>query len=446
MAYTKVVIIGGGFGGLNAAKKLKKADVNVLMIDRCNHHVFQPLLYQVASAALSSGNIASPIREILRHQQNTSVIMATIGKIDLKNKQVVAVNGDTFPYDFLIIAVGATHSYFGHPEWEANAPGLKTIADAIRIRERILLAFERAERCDSYTQAANYLRFVIVGGGPTGVEMAGAVAEIAHKTMFKNFRKIKPEQSEIYLVEGESRILMAYPPELSAKAEVALEKMGVKVLTNSYVTNVDEHCVHLHDKVIETHNVIWAAGNEAAPVLKTLDVPLDKQGRVIVEGDLSIKGYPNVFVIGDAAHAEDEAGKTYPGIAPVAIQQGKYVADAIKANVPLDQRPRFKYFDKGMMATIGKAKAVAVVGSFKFSGFFAWLAWGLIHILYVISFENKLVVMMQWFFLYLRNKRQQRLIVRPINDFHDEGVIDDSPIVADKYHEWIVETESVKKN
>lgn len=437
MAYTKVIIVGCGFAGLNAAKKLKKADVNLLILDRTNHHVFQPLLYQVASAALSPGNIATPIRQILRSQENTTVYMATIDSVNLEKKYVQAANGDIFNYDYLILAPGATHSYFGHPEWEAFAPGLKTIPDAIRIRERVLLAFERAERCDSFKEASNYLRFVIVGGGPTGVEMAGAVAEIAHKTLFKNFRKIKPEQSEIYLIEGQPYILSSYPPKLSEIARRDLEKMGVKVLTSTRVTDIDEHCVHLHDKVIETHNVIWAAGNEAAPVLKTLGVPLDRQGRVIVEPDLSLQGHPEVFVIGDAAYATDEEGNPYPGIAPVAIQQGKFVAEAIAMKIPPDQRPRFHYFDKGTMATIGKAKAVAMIGKVSFSGFFAWLAWGFIHMLYLISFENRLLVMMQWMFWYITGKRQQRLIVRPINDFHDEGVIDDSPIMIDKYHQMM---------
>ncbi|MFA6916451.1 MAG: NAD(P)/FAD-dependent oxidoreductase [Parachlamydiales bacterium] len=432
MAYTKVIIIGGGFGGLNAAKALRKADIDLLVVDKTNHHVFQPLLYQVASAALSSGNIAAPIREILRHQSNTSVLMATIDKIDLANKEIRALNGDTYKYDYLIIAPGSNHSYFGHNEWEAFAPGLKTIPDAVRIRERILLAFEMAERCDSYTEAANYLRFVIVGGGPTGVEMAGAIAEIAHKSMFKNFRKIKPEQSEIYLIEGTDQILNTYPPRLSDVAKRDLEKMGVQVLTSKKVTNINERGVFLGDELIETHNVIWAAGNETSPLLKTLGTPLDRMGRAIVEHDLSVPGHPEVFVIGDAALTKSADGNPLPGIAPVAIQQGKYVAKIIASNTPSDQRQPFKYFDKGMMATIGKAKAIALVGSFGFSGFFAWLAWGLIHIFYLVSFENRSLVMMQWMFWYFTGKRQQRLIARPINDYHDEQILDEPQIGHEK--------------
>lgn len=422
----KVLIIGGGFGGLNTAKALKKADADILIIDRTNHHVFQPLLYQVASAALSPGNIAAPIREIVRNQANTSVIMANINHVDLNKKFVETSSNEVFKYDYLILAPGSTHSYFGHSEWEEFAPGLKTIADAVRIRERILLAFERAERCDSFAQAANYLRFVIVGGGPTGVEMAGSIAEIAHKTMFKNFRKIKPEQSEIFLIEGENHILNTYPVKLSERAQRDLEKMGVRVLTDKKVTNVTAHGVQLDNEFIETHNVIWAAGNEASPLLKTLGVPLDKQGRVIVEPDMSIKGYPDTFVIGDAAHALGPNGQPFLGIAPVAIQQAKYVAQIIEHKIPQDKRIPFKYFDKGTMATIGKAKAVATFGKLQFSGFFAWLTWGMVHILYLVSFENRVLVMMQWMFWYFSSKRQQRLIARSIHDYHDENILDDT--------------------
>lgn len=426
MAYIKVVIIGGGFGGINAAKGLKKADVDLLVIDQTNHHVFQPLLYQVASAALAPENIAAPIREILRKQRNTSVTMDTIEEVDLANKQIKSTSGETYKYDYLIIATGACHSYFGHNEWEAYAPGLKTIPDAIRIRERILLAFERAERCDSYSEAANYLRFVIVGGGPTGVEMAGAIAEIARKSLFDNFRKIKPEQSEIYLIEGTDRILNTYPPKLSETAKKDLEKMGVNVMTNKKVTSVDEHGVHLGDEFIETHNVIWAAGNMTSPLVTTLGVPLDRLGRVIVEHDLSVPGHPEVFVIGDAGLSKNKQDEPLPGIAPVAIQEGKYVANIIAKKIPFDQRPPFQYFDKGMMATIGKAKAIAVVGKMAFSGFFAWLAWGLIHIFYLVSFQNRSLVMMQWMFWYFTGKRQGRLITRPMNEYHDERIVTDA--------------------
>lgn len=429
MAYTKVVIIGGGFGGLHVAQNLKNADVDVLVLDKTNHHVFQPLLYQVASAALAPGNIAAPIRQILRRQKNATVIMANITNIDLHKKLVISANGESFRYDYLVLAPGTSHSYFGHPEWEAYAPGLKTIADGLRIRERILLAFERAERCDSFSQAANYLRFVIVGGGPTGVEMAGAIAEIARKTMFNNFRKIKPEQSEIYLIEGGPHLLGAFPEKLAERARKDLEQMGVKVLTNTFVTQIDENGVWLGDRFIETHDIIWAAGNEASPLLKTLGVPLDKQGRVIVQPDLSIKDHPEVFVIGDAAHTKGKDDQPLPGIAPVAIQQGKYVARTIATQLAPDKRLPFKYFDKGMMATIGRAKAIAKVGSLQFGGYPAWLAWGLIHIAYLVTFENRVLVMIQWFFWYLTGKRQQRIISRPVYDYHDEKIINDKPLI-----------------
>jgi len=428
MRKTKVIIIGGGFGGLNAAKKLRKADVEILMIDKTNHHVFQPLLYQVASAALSPGNIAVPLREILYRQDNTTVIMAHISKIDKEKKCVIASNGDIYPYDYLIVAVGAHHSYFGHDDWAPHAPGLKTISDAVRIRERILLAFECAERLGGGPETMKYLRFVIVGGGPTGVEMAGAIAEIAHHTMFRNFRFIKPELSEIYLVEGEKQILPPYSPKLAGIAQEDLEKMGVKVICGNHVTNITPESVSIGDQVIETTNVIWAAGNKAAPVLQTLDVPQDRGGRVIVGPDLSIPDHPEIFVIGDAAHALDEEGKPLPGIASVAIQQGIYAAKLIKKQVPHKKRKPFLYFDKGTMATIGKAKAVAVVGKKEFSGFFAWLAWGLIHIFYLISFRNRLIVMMQWFFWYLTGRRHVRLIKPAIEENEKGDTITDTGI------------------
>jgi NADH dehydrogenase len=424
MAYAKVIIIGGGFGGINAAKKLAKADVDLLIIDRTNYHVFQPLLYQVATAALSSGNIAAPIRGMLRHQKNTSVVMAEISNIDLAKRQVSATNGDTFNYDYLIVAPGVRPSYFGHPEWEENAPGLKTLADAERIRERILLAFESAERCDSFTEAANYLRFVIIGGGPTGVEMAGDIATIAHKTMFKNFRKIKPEQAEIYLIEGSSHILGTYPTRLSERAQRDLEKMGVRVITGERVSAIDNKGVYLGNRFIETYNVIWAAGNAASPLLETLGAPLDRSGRVRVEPDMSIKGHPEVFVIGDAACAIGADGQPLPAIAPTAVQQGKYVANLIAKKIPVNERPPFVYFDKGTMATIGNGKAIATLGKLQLTGFIAWMAWAFVHIFYLVSFQHRIIVMWQWFFWYLTGKRQQRIITGPSVTPHDEDIIE----------------------
>lgn len=410
MSYTKVVIIGGGFGGLNAAKMLKNAPLDVLILDKTNHHLFQPLLYQVATAALSPGEIAYPIREIFRKQKNAMVIMGEAVSIDKDKKEVVLANGDKVHYDYLILSVGARHSYFGNDKWEPFAPGLKTISDALHIRERILSSFEKAERIDSITEAAKFMNFVVIGGGPTGVEMAGAIAEIAHTTLFNNFRRIKPETSKIYLVEALPHILPVYSTMLSEKAKAELEKLGVRVLTGKKVTNINTEGVQIEDQFIESKNVIWAAGNQASPLLKTLNVPLDRPGRVIVEPDLSVPGHPEIFVIGDAACAMDKDGKPLPGIAPTAIQQGKYVGKIIKQNLPKDKRPPFQYWDKGSMATIGKGKAIAVMGKIQLSGLLAWLAWGFIHILYLIGFRNRIGVIIEWITVFITGQRGVRLI------------------------------------
>jgi NADH:ubiquinone reductase (H+-translocating) len=419
MKNLRVIIIGGGFGGLNAAKSLKKAAVDLLVLDKSNHHLFQPLLYQVATAALSPGNIATPIREVLAKQTNATVYLADIASIDKNEKQVIAANGDTYPYDYLILAPGATHSYFGHPEWEKSAPGLKTLTDAINIRSRILLSYERAERCENSREAEKFMRFVIVGAGPTGVEMAGAIAEIAHQSLVRNFRHIKPEQTHIYLVEGLDQVLPSFPKDLADKAQKELEKLGVQVFLNTFVTNITSQGVYVGDLFFETPNVIWAAGNEASPLLKSLHTPLDKYGRALVHHDLSIPGHPEIFVIGDAACNHDKSGKVLPGIAPVAIQQGRYVAKLIKGQIPSDKRPPFVYFDKGMMATVGRAKAIVMTGKLKFSGFIAWTMWCFVHIVYLITFSNRLLVMFQWFFLYLFNQRRIRLITRPVTEEDD---------------------------
>lgn len=410
MSYTRVVVIGGGFGGLNITKSLKKAPLDIILLDKTNHHLFQPLLYQVATAALSPGEIAYPIREIFRKQKNTMVIMGEATSIDKEKKQVILANGDSIHYDYLVVAAGARHSYFGNDAWESYAPGLKTISDALKIRERILSSFEKAERIDSITEAAKFMNFVVIGGGPTGVEMAGAIAEIAHTTLFDNFRRIKPETSKIYLIEAFPHILPVYSESLSEKAKRELEHLGVKVLTGKKVTNITAEGVQVEDMFIESTNVIWAAGNQAAPLLKTLNVPLDRQGRVIVEGDLSIPGHPEIFIIGDAANATGKDGKPLPGIAPTAIQQGRYVAKIIKDNVAKDKRPPFQYFDKGSMATIGRGKAVAAVGKIQIEGFLAWLMWGVIHILYLIGFRNRLGVIIEWIAVFLTGQRGVRLI------------------------------------
>ncbi len=410
MAYTRVVIVGGGFGGLNCAKHLKKTKLDILLIDKTNHHLFQPLLYQVASAALSPGEIAIPIREIVRKQSNTSVIMGDVVQVDKKLRQIVLRNGDRIGYDFLVLAVGARHSYFGNDAWEQFAPGLKTVKDALHIREEILISFEKAERLDSISEAAKYLNFVIIGGGPTGVEMAGAIAEIAHKTMFKNFRRIRPEKSKIYLIEAAPQILPVYPEKLALRAKRDLESLGVFVITGKKVTNVNADGVQVEETFYPCKNIIWAAGNQAAPLLKTLEVPLDRAGRVVVEPDLSIPGNPEIFVIGDAAAAMGKDGKPLPGIAPTAIQQGAYVAKIIKKGIPKESRPAFRYFDKGSMATIGKAKAVAMVGKLQMTGIVAWCMWCFIHIVYLIGFRNRLAVMIEWIIFYLTGQRGARLI------------------------------------
>lgn len=419
MALPKVIIIGGGFGGLSAAQALKKAPVEVLLIDRANYHCFQPLLYEVATAVLSSADISSPIREILARQPNATVLLADIVKVEKEKQQVIAENGDRYPYDYLILSPGARHSYFNHPEWEPLAPGLKTLNDALAIRERIILSYERAERCHDHAEAVKFLRFVVIGGGPTGVEMAGAIAEIAHLSLVRNFRNIKPEETKIYLIEGKDQILPSYPKKLAIKAEDDLKKLGVEVLLNTYVTDIRADGVEIGDKFLESPNVIWAAGNQASPLLKTLAVPLDRNGLAIVNPDLSIPGYPNIFVIGDAAFCKDKNGNSLPGVAPVATQQGRYVAKLIKNKIPSTQRTPFRYLNKGMMATIGKNKAVAVVGNLNISGYFAWLAWCFIHILFLISFTNRFLVMLHWCYLYLFNQRRIRLITRPVSDFDD---------------------------
>lgn len=416
MANTKVLILGGGFAGLNAAKALGNTKFDVWIIDKTNHHLFQPLLYQVASASLSPGDIAVPIREILSPYENVTVIMGEVVEIDKKNHQVVLRNGDRIGYEYLIVALGARHSYFGNDLWERYAPGLKTLADALKVRERILLSFEKAERCDSISEAKKYLNFVIIGGGPTGVEMAGAISEIAYQTMLKNFRRIDTTKTKIYLIEGSPYILPVYPEKLSMKAQKYLEHFGVTVITGKRVTNVNEEGVSVEGLFIPSENILWAAGNQASSVLKTLDTPLDRQGRAMVDADLSLADHPEIFVLGDAACAMDKKGKPLPGLAPVAVQQGRYVAQILRKRLRKKDRPPFVYFDKGTMATIGKTKAIGTFGKIQFSGFIAWLAWCFVHILYLIGFRNRVVVIMQWLFSYFSSQRGARLINRSIDE------------------------------
>jgi NADH dehydrogenase len=416
MANKKVVILGGGFAGINAAKALGDSKFDVWLIDKTNHHLFQPLLYQVASASLSPGDIAVPIREILSPYENVTVIMGEVTQIDKENKQIILRNGDKIAYEFLIVALGARHSYFGNDAWEQFAPGLKTLTDALKVRERILLSFEKAERCDSISEAKKYLNFVIIGGGPTGVEMAGAISEIAYQTMLQNFRRIDTTKTKIYLIEGSPHILPAYPERLSLKAQKYLEGFGVNVITGKRVTNITADGVTVENLFIPAENILWAAGNQASSVLKTLNIPLDKQGRVQVDADLSIPNHSEIFVLGDAACALDKKGKPLPGLAPVAVQQGRYVAQILRKNLQKKDRPPFVYFDKGTMATIGKTKAIGMFGKLQFSGLLAWLAWCFVHVMYLIGFRNRLVVITEWLFSYFSSQRGARLINRSIED------------------------------
>lgn len=415
----KVLIVGGGFGGIHCAKGLKRADVDVLLIDCTNHHLFQPLLYQVATAALSPGNIAMPIREIVASQENTTVIMGVVTSIDKEQKTVTLHTKEVYPYDILVLAPGSCHHYFEHPEWEKHAPGLKTVDDALKIREKILLAFERAERLLDPEKRAKYLRFVIVGGGPTGVEMAGSIAEIARKTLFNNFRRIHPESAEIYLVEGQPQILSTYPKELSFRAQKDLYKMGVKVFCGKHVTAVDERGVYIGDLFIESANVIWATGNIAPSFLQSLEVERDHAGRIFVEQDLAVPNYQDLFVIGDAAFCKQDK-EPLPALAAVAIQQGQYVAQVIRDKIPKEKRGSFRYFDKGMIATIGKAKAVAVLHKIQLTGFSAWMVWGAVHIAYLVSFRNRALVLMQWVMMYIFGFRQARLIKSSYDSYAED--------------------------
>jgi NADH dehydrogenase len=406
----KVVVIGGGFAGLNLVKSLAATPYEVLLIDKTNHHLFQPLLYQVATAALSPRDIALPIREVLKHQANVSVLLQEVVAVDKEQRLLRCGDGETISYDILVLAPGSRHSYFGHPQWETQAPGLKTLSDAINIRERILLAFEKAESSHDSTVQQRYLTFVVVGGGPTGVEMAGAIAEIAQQTMIKNFRTINPRHTKVYLIEAGERILSGFPEELSAAAEQALQRMGVEVLTKTAVSALGDDFVQVGERRIASATLVWAAGNTAAPLLQSLGLALDKQGRVLVDTNLRVAGYPEIFVIGDAAQVKDRKGQILPGMAPVAMQQGKYVAEVLKSQLAKAAQEPFAYHDRGAMATIGKAKAVVWMGKLRFAGFAAWLVWCLIHILYLIGFRNRFFVMLEWAFWYLTGGRSSRLI------------------------------------
>jgi len=414
MTKKRVVIIGGGFAGIHVARRIKNKELEVLLLDKKNHHLFQPLLYQVASAALSPADIAFPLREIFKHYPHTTVLMGEVTKIDKEARKVYLSDAE-FSYDYLVVATGATHSYFGNKTWEQYAPGLKTLADALSIRENILVSFEKAERLGDSEEAKKYLNFVVIGGGPTGVEMAGAIAEIAYSTLLKNFRNIQPEKAQVFLLEAAPRILPPYPPALSARAQKDLEKMGVKVLVNTKVVDVVQEGVKTDSSFISAHNIIWAAGNQASALLKALNTPLDRQGRVVVEKDLSLPEHPEVFVIGDAACVMNKKGVPLPAVATAAIQQGSYIGKILNKQIPKEKRKPFKYFDKGSLATIGRAKAVGFIKGFKFAGFFAWIIWAFIHIVYLVGFKNRYAVLLQWYFHYVNGVRGARLIHRSID-------------------------------
>jgi NADH:ubiquinone reductase (H+-translocating) len=407
-----VVIVGGGFAGISAARGLAKADVRITLIDRTNHHLFQPLLYQVATAVLNPADITVPIRWLLRHQANATVIMADVDSIDVAGHSLTLDAGTTtVDWDYLLVASGARHSYFAHPEWEANAPGLKSIEDALELRRRFLLSFEAAERASAVGERDALMTFVIIGGGPTGVELAGMIPEITRHAMKDDFRRINPANARVILVEGSDRVLEHFPAELSERARRDLHSLGVEVRTSTKVTDVDDDGVTLNSgERILAHTVFWAAGNQASPLAKLLGVPLDRAGRVMVEADLTIPGHQNVFAIGDIAAAMMPGGRPVPGVAPAANQMGQCAAKNILAD--LAQRPRtvFAYFNKGDLATVGRHRAVAVVGKVKMQGYLAWLTWLFIHILYLAGFRNRVTVFVQWAYQYFTYQRGVRLI------------------------------------
>lgn len=408
----QVVIIGGGFAGLNAAKGLADAPVKVTVIDRRNHHLFAPLLYQVATAQLSPANIAQPIRSILRSQKNADVVLGEVEAIDTEGKSISLDDGRTLSYDYLIVAVGATHSYFGHDEWAPVAPGLKTIDDAIEIRKRILLAFEQAENEPDPEKRRGLLTFIVIGGGPTGVELAGAIGEIAGHTLVQDFRNIDPRDAQILLLEGLPRILPMFPEKLSELATKDLGKFGVQVRTNSLVTMIDENGVNIGDERIDANTVIWAAGVQVSKLTQALKglAELDRAGRVPVERELHVAGHPEIFVVGDAASVKTAEGKPIPGVAPAAMQQGRWAAANIERATQGNAYTPFAYQDKGSLATIGRNQAVASLKGKQFNGFFAWLIWMVVHVFYLNGLRNRALVISQWVFSYFSYGRAVRLI------------------------------------
>jgi NADH:ubiquinone reductase (H+-translocating) len=407
---SRVVIVGAGFAGLYAAKELAGKGVQVTVIDRTNHHLFQPLLYQVATAGLSPADIAQPVRHILKEAKNIEVVMAEVDRIDVTAKEVHTTTGAVFSYDYLIVAAGARHSYFGHDEWERFAPGLKNLEDALELRRRILNAFEAAEMANSDEDRRAALTFVVVGGGPTGVEMAGAVAELARRTLADDFRRIDPRAARILLVEGVARILPAFRENLSRSAQKQLESMGIEVRTGAMVTDVTNRGVTVDGEFIPTWAVVWAAGNAASPIGKSLGAETDRAGRVVVNDDLSVPGHPEIFAIGDMACFKYQTGQPLPALSPVAMQMGRHAAKNILAHLQGQKPARFRYFDKGTMATIGRNRAIADLKFIRFGGYLAWLSWLFVHLIFLVGLRNRLLVLFQWTWAYFTFGRGARLI------------------------------------
>ena len=406
----RVIVVGGGFGGMEAVKGLKGDEVNVTLVDRSNHHLFQPLLYQVATAGLVPSDIARPLREVFNHQQNVEVVLSEVQRIDVEARQVITEDL-VLPYDFLIVATGARHSYFGHDDWERFAPGLKNLADAVEIRKRLLVSFEVAEKAIDQSERDAAMTFVIVGGGPTGVEMAGAISEIARHTMTKDFRHIDSTKAKVIVIEGAPHILGSYPPDLAENGKRQLESIGVEVHEGLQVTNVTAEGVEVKGgQFIPARTVIWAAGNAASPLGKTLGAPVDRTGRVTVNEDLTIPGHPEIQVIGDMASFTHQTGKPLPGVSPTAMQMGRHAARNILETISGGQPMKFHYWDKGTMATIGRNKAIADLNFVRFGGFFAWIAWATIHLFYLVGFRNRFAVMATWLYNYVTFYKGSRLI------------------------------------
>mgnify|MGYP002780776770 CR=1 FL=1 len=406
-----VLIVGGGFGGLAAARELADAPVRITLVDRTNHHLFQPLLYQVATAVLNPSDISVPIRWVLRQQKNATVLMGEVDRIDLAARTVALDGGTTtITWDYLVLAAGARHAYFGHAEWEADAPGLKSLEDAIELRRRFLLAFEAAERGTDDAERDALLTFVIVGGGPTGVELAGIIPEVARRSMREDFRRIDPASARILLLEGGPRLLPSFPATLGERARADLEALGVTVRTGAIVTAVNDRGVQIGDEFIPARTVFWGAGNQASPLVAQLGVPTDRAGRAVVGPDQAIPGAPHVFVVGDAAATMTPAGTPVPSVAPGANQTGRHAARAILADLAGQPRPAFRYVAKGDLAVIGRRRAIAAIGGLELTGTLAWLVWLFVHVLYLVGFRNRLSVLVQWAFAYLAYERGVRLI------------------------------------